>query len=398
MASAVCQVKSGVGAYASTTNGFTTAPGSTTTIKLASAAGVGAWSIACTSTDEMHSTASVNAGLAIDALAKTCTFTAPGAGAALLFTSTVTSDNGITSVATFGIYTLTSGGLRVGAVGETIEGNAAFGTTALLNAKIREGSGGGGGGSSSAGAVSEVQVSDGVGGFSAPGGVRAGSEFMTFGSGSLIPTTGTHRFAIGKAFATVRNISNTDDKTLWKHEIVYGFPASKEHLYLGSDPSYVSAQSADVLHVNANDSVEQRVAGSKVVTLNTAVRVTQPIVGDLSPYGAHGESEVYMNDVDVDLSMGAEGHVLTILPGGAGAGSGAFQTAIRKLSLPNVASSERGYTKFIRNTNGSGFSIVVAMASMAAGTTTTVNIVDGLSCMVGVHAGGVYRMTPDVAV
>lgn len=125
-----------------------------------------------------------------------------------------------------------------------------------------------GGGSSSAGAIGEVQVADGSGGFAAPGNVRAGSEFLAFGTESLLPATGSLRFAPGSGFATVRNISNSDDKTVWKHEVVYGFPSSKEHLYVGCHPGFLTAKSYDVVHQNANDLYDLRISGTTVFTLS----------------------------------------------------------------------------------------------------------------------------------
>lgn len=143
MASPVCQVKDGAGAYAPTTNGFNTTPAGTTTINLVSGAGVKTWAISVVGTDELLVAATVNAGLTVDGVALTCAFTAPAAGSALLFKSTVTDSNGAVSSTTFAIYTLTGAGLRVGAVGETTEGSAAFGYTATINAKIRQAAGGG---------------------------------------------------------------------------------------------------------------------------------------------------------------------------------------------------------------------------------------------------------------
>ena len=143
MASPVCQVKDGGGAYAPTTNGFNTTSAGTTTIALVSSAGVKTWSIACTGTDDRLVAATINAGLTIDGVGLTCALTAPAAGSALLFTSTVTDNGGVTTSTTFCIYTLTPLGLRVGAVGETIEGSAAYGTAATINAAIRVGAFGG---------------------------------------------------------------------------------------------------------------------------------------------------------------------------------------------------------------------------------------------------------------
>jgi hypothetical protein len=138
MASPACTVNA-----TATTNGVDATAGATTTIALISSAGVKTWSISCTGTDELLVAGTINAGLTIDGVAKTGTFTQPVAGSALIFTSSVTDNNGLVSTTTFGVYTRTAAALRVGAVGETTEGNAAFGTTSTVNAKIRQAAGGG---------------------------------------------------------------------------------------------------------------------------------------------------------------------------------------------------------------------------------------------------------------
>lgn len=152
MPSPSCEVKDASGSYASTVDGVDVTPGDTITIHLADVSGVRYWSIACIGTDETLVAATITASLTIDQGAKTATFTAPAAGKALIFRSTVgiaglgldangASDSSLTT--TFGIYTLTSGSLRVGAVNETTEGSASFGWTPKLNAAIRGGGGGG---------------------------------------------------------------------------------------------------------------------------------------------------------------------------------------------------------------------------------------------------------------
>lgn len=143
MASPACQVKDGAGAYGPTTNGVNVTPTNTVTINLISAAGVTQWSISCIGTDDLSSAATVTAGLTIDSVAKTATFTAPAAGRAYIFQSKVNNGIGADGTAdpslttTFGIYTLTAGGLRVHAVNETFESHSTFGWMADINSLIR---------------------------------------------------------------------------------------------------------------------------------------------------------------------------------------------------------------------------------------------------------------------
>lgn len=133
--SPTCEVKDGSGSWVSTTDGVDVTVGNTISIRLASTAGVDVWSIQCITTDET-STAPT---LTVNYTTKVATFTAPAAGKALRFKSTVTSQSDkVTSSATFCIYTLTGSGQRVVAFQETTEGDSSFGWTARLNAAVRQ--------------------------------------------------------------------------------------------------------------------------------------------------------------------------------------------------------------------------------------------------------------------
>lgn len=147
MASPTCQVKDGSGSYQATTNGVNVTPANTVTIGLVSTAGVRSWGITCVYTDDTSDAATVTAALSVNNTAKTATFTAPAAGKAYIFQSQVNSGNDANGAAdaslttTLGVYTLTSGSLRVLATNETQEGNASFGWVKSVNAKIREAGG-----------------------------------------------------------------------------------------------------------------------------------------------------------------------------------------------------------------------------------------------------------------
>jgi hypothetical protein len=145
MPSPTCLVKDGSGAYQSTLNGVNVTPGNTVTIALDSSAGVSTWQISCIYSDETTTPATINAGLSVNSVTKTATFTAPAVGKALIFQSRINGGIGIDGVAvgsyttTFGIFTLTSEGKRVVALNQTFEGNSTFGWTADLNDLIRTG-------------------------------------------------------------------------------------------------------------------------------------------------------------------------------------------------------------------------------------------------------------------
>lgn len=138
MASPICQVSDNGGGQQSTVNGVNVGVGDTVVLSLVSSAGVSQWSISCIGTDETQVATTITAGLTINALAKTSTYTAPSiSGTCLLFQSTVTDNNNVTTSTTFAVFTLTQNGTRVGAVGLTVEGSLSFGWVAIISAAAR---------------------------------------------------------------------------------------------------------------------------------------------------------------------------------------------------------------------------------------------------------------------
>lgn len=143
MASALCEVSVAGGAYQTTENGIDADAGDTVIIRLASDAGVLAWQLTCTNTDETTSAAAINAAIVYDYVLKTATFTAPAAGKSLLFESTVTSSGAAPTSETLGVFMPVGGvgGTRVLAAGMVFEPDSVFGWIQVLNDAIR-GSGG----------------------------------------------------------------------------------------------------------------------------------------------------------------------------------------------------------------------------------------------------------------
>ena len=227
MPSPSCEIREGAGAYAATTDGTDVTPAATITIHLISSAGVSTWSIQCITTDELSDAATVNAGLTIDSVAKTATFTAPAAGSAYRFQSIINGGIGVDGTAqasystTFCVYTLASG-KRVHAVDETYESNSEFGWIADFNDFIRNpatftaptGTGfmtvtsgsmdaaalaypltvakGGTGLTAPPGSTTEIIVNSGGTAYTSAANVKAGSGFVSIGSGT-VNTTGAIR-------------------------------------------------------------------------------------------------------------------------------------------------------------------------------------------------------------
>lgn len=138
MTSPACTVNA-----SSSLNGVNVTAASGVTIALADVGGVSQWSLTCIGVDDTNVAATITAGLAINQTNKTATFTAPAAGSALVFQSVVNNGKDINGnvvpayTTTFGIYVLSAGGFRVGAINETTEGDSVYGWTSKFNALLR---------------------------------------------------------------------------------------------------------------------------------------------------------------------------------------------------------------------------------------------------------------------
>jgi len=191
--------------------------------------------------------------------------------------------------------------------------------------------------------------------------------------------------------ATIRNIFNSDDRSAFHHVVTYSLPASKDHIYIGADPTLAELKTVDLVHVFANEGVAIGVGAPALSIDTTAVESALPIVGSVTPYGVHGEAPAF-DMADANYTTSTE-HRYSILVSGAATP----QTADRTLFLPDStaltgAPNGGAYSKFIRNMNGGGFDLIVQ--NLYAG--TTVAIPDGSSAWVGIHAGGAFRMSPNI--
>lgn len=145
MVSPLCEVKDGAGAYGSTATGVDVTPANTITIRLADP-NVDSWLIQCITTDETNVAATIQAGLTINSLTKTATFTGPATGSALRFRSKVNGGIGPDGVVrsdystTFCVFTPTAGGDRTIASDQSTEGSP-YGWITSLNEFIRSGAG-----------------------------------------------------------------------------------------------------------------------------------------------------------------------------------------------------------------------------------------------------------------
>lgn len=139
----ICEVRDGSGSFQPTLNGVNVTPGNTVSIRLASTTDVTNWYLQITGTDEL-TTPPTLVGVnpitnKVTSPATIVTFTMPAsAGRALLLSSMVEGSGGPVQT-TFGIYSLTAHGRRVGAVGEQRETSANYGWSTILNPVLRSG-------------------------------------------------------------------------------------------------------------------------------------------------------------------------------------------------------------------------------------------------------------------
>ncbi len=135
MVSPICLVNG-----SSTLNGVNVTGGSTVTISLFNVTGVTSWSLSCTSSNNLitQPIAAINAGLVINQIAKTATFTAPSGACALQFTSIVNNGKDVNNTptpsytTTFGTWVLAAGS-RLLFPGERTESSAVNGWTEDIN-------------------------------------------------------------------------------------------------------------------------------------------------------------------------------------------------------------------------------------------------------------------------
>lgn len=131
----------------STIDGVDVSAGSTVTIQLSDLAGVSSWSIKVIDSDDLQSPASINSGLAVNNITRTCTFTAPSTarGCALIFQSRVNNGKDLNGknqssyTTTFGVFVVGSSGLRLLARNQTTQGDADYGWITDVNAILARG-------------------------------------------------------------------------------------------------------------------------------------------------------------------------------------------------------------------------------------------------------------------
>lgn len=353
MPSPLVEVKDGAGAYASAVGGVNVTPGNTITIHLIDSS-ADSWSIQCLTTDELSVAATVNAGLTINTLARTATFTAPVAGRAYRFQSRVNNGIGpdgktVTSyTTTFCIYTRTAASRRVHAADETVESNATFGWIGDLNDIIRNPTSGG----TPGGASGTVQYNNAA----------------TLGGISIMTTDGSTYVALGATPATAGGFRFGNAIEGWSRNAgnsanfrLFGVDSSNVANYGDEVSGYGSVT---ISHANAGLKLKYW-NGSTFkahVTLDgTSILSASPRLGDSTPYASEGRTSI-ATDGNVTLSAAQYArHVINC--------TGTL-TAQRTWTFPHPASEDASYTKAITH-NGATNSLVI---STGTGTTVTVAV------------------------
>ena len=139
-----CLVSDNGGPFLATPGGIDVSSADPIQIKLATPSGVTTWYLVVLGTDELTTApALVNVNPTTGQVvspASIVSFTYPGipAGRAIIFQSTAISGANQAQT-TFGIFSRNANGNRVGALGETREGDSSFGWSSLINPALREG-------------------------------------------------------------------------------------------------------------------------------------------------------------------------------------------------------------------------------------------------------------------
>lgn len=196
-------------------------------------------------------------------------------------------------------------------------------------------------------------------------------------------TTGQIRFA--NVFdIRARNAADDDDLTMMQ---LVG-AAAPEALYIGTPDSYAATRQVPVLALAGATSLYLGVSSSNLMALEGGfINAQVPIVGwaaGSSPFGVHGLALIDMNNANAAAATTEYcfGHIRVT--------STANFTANRTLTFPAPATPDQAYAKYVCNTQGGAFSVVV---STGAGTTVTIAQSRGAWCLFS--DTGVRRMTAD---
>jgi hypothetical protein len=207
------------------------------------------------------------------------------------------------------------------------------------------------GGGASAGATSgQVQTGDGVGGFTAPTNVLAGSGYISVAATPA--TAGALRVGSTGGLRS-RNAANTQDLYVVSTD-------AADNLYIGTGSSFTGATQCGNLNIYGAGNVYSGVGGSTYTALSAGnVENWKPIIGSgtgSSPYGVHGGVAVSVTAATQALTAAQYAYDMIKLSTTTGA---AFT-----VTAPAPASIAAGYYKHYWNT-----SAFTATISTGAGTT-----------------------------
>jgi hypothetical protein len=187
-----------------------------------------------------------------------------------------------------------------------------------------------GGGASAGATAGQVQTGDGIGGFTAPANVLAGTSFVSIGATPA--ASGGVRLANATGVCT-RNVGNTAD-------VCSTFVDGSDWLYLGSDG--VFAKQAAYAYLDAVNQLRFAINGAAIAYVtSTSLLSTVPIYGTSSPYGVHGKTTVTTTGTFTLASADYALEAIMLTGGTAGT-----------VTFPTPSDDAHAYTKTIINTSG----------------------------------------------
>ena len=294
--SPLCLVADGIGSFLPTTNGLNIGAGDTASIQLASVTGVTQWYLQIIGTDETvvspPTLTGVGGGNLVSTPSTVVTFTFPPAGSALLFRSTVNGTGGPVAT-TFALFSLTTGGYRVGPMGLIHEGSTAYGWSSIVNPAIRNIGAGGG--------VSSVSGSSPI--------ASSGGSTPTITYSIASQTQGDIAYFNGTNW--VRLPAGTSGKVL----VTEGSSANPQW-GLASDLSIASETHGDILYFNGTNWVRlpAGTAGQVLLTEGSSANPQWGLASDLNIASEAQGDILYFNGTNwVRLAAGTSGQFLKTL-------------------------------------------------------------------------------------
>ena len=197
--------------------------------------------------------------------------------------------------------------------------------------------------------------------------------------GTTPATSGLLRFENAALSINSRDHLNANDQTVLEDH----YDGEDNRLYVGTKGVYAANNAFAYTTVGSSTGTNLAVGGVDQFAVNATTTYSKnPILGLTTPYGVHGLFTVDIANANYTVGQEQEVNILLI-------GSTVPVTAIRTIYLPNVSDNNHTYTKYVKNTTGTGYDIIIT--NVAVG--TSINIPDTEGAWIAVTTSGVIATT-----